>query len=216
MAAGIRAGDVIEQIGDVKDPKSFRVLQSSVVLGGDVVKFVIRREGVSEPITLSLRPDRIDDGMPMIGVIGPSSLTVTNYPGKSQAKLPMHPVWDDKVAEQLKDGDKVIAVDGHPVKTSTELKEYLTRHTQAVTLTIARKGQADKAPEQKLEVAIPPRPFKELGLVMEMAPISAVQDNSPAAEAGIQVGDVIKTVDGEPVGDPVTLPSRLAKRRPDG
>jgi regulator of sigma E protease len=51
--------------------------------------------------------------------------------------------------------------------------------------------------------------MRRLGLVMKMGPISAVQNESPAAEAGIRRGDKIVKLDGEPVGDPVTLPARL-------
>ncbi len=51
-----------------------------------------------------------------------------------------------------------------------------------------------------------------LGLVMDMGPISAIQADSPAAAAGIQPGDFIRTVDGQPVTDPMTLPDLFRGR----
>ena len=39
--------------------------------------------------------------------------------------------------------------------------------------------------------------------------VKAVQADSPAAAAGIQPGDMIVSVDGEPLGDPLTLDERL-------
>jgi len=47
---------------------------------------------------------------------------------------------------------------------------------------------------------------------MKMGPITAVQDDSPAAEAGIKPGDQIEQIDGRPPGDPMTLPDRLRRR----
>ena len=51
-----------------------------------------------------------------------------------------------------------------------------------------------------------------LGLVMEMGPVTAMQADSPAAAAGIRVGDLLRTIDGKPVGDPLRLPDRLRGR----
>ena len=45
---------------------------------------------------------------------------------------------------------------------------------------------------------------------MEMGPVAAVQNKSPAAIAGIEVNDRLMAIDGESVGDPMTLPDRLA------
>ena len=59
---------------------------------------------------------------------------------------------------------------------------------------------------------MPKSPMKQFGLIMEMGSIAAVQTHSPAAEAGIQAGDLLKTVDGKPVADPMKLPDEFHKR----
>jgi regulator of sigma E protease len=47
---------------------------------------------------------------------------------------------------------------------------------------------------------------------MEAGPIVAVQANSPADRAGIRAGDVLVSMDGQPIGNPFTLDDRLQRR----
>ena len=54
--------------------------------------------------------------------------------------------------------------------------------------------------------------MKTLGLVMKMGPVSAIQENSPAEQAGLEAGDMIVAIDGQEVGDPLTLPDRLTAK----
>jgi len=49
----------------------------------------------------------------------------------------------------------------------------------------------------------------ELGAILEMGPVKAIRTGSPAESAGLLVGDQIESIDGEPVGDPLTLSQRL-------
>ena len=84
-------------------------------------------------------------------------------------------------------------------------------------MTVARSKEAggkEAKPEdtEKVQVTVPKSPMKQFGLIMEMGPIAAVQTDSPAAKAGIQAGDLLKTIDGKPVADPMRLPDELHKR----
>ena len=73
---------------------------------------------------------------------------------------------------------------------------------------------------RELTFEVPARPMRLLGLVMKMGPITGVQANSPAAAAGLKVGDVITAVDGQsldaakspPIGSPTRSPSECGRR----
>jgi regulator of sigma E protease len=44
---------------------------------------------------------------------------------------------------------------------------------------------------------------------MKIGPVVSIRENSPAAKAGFQKGDIIEQVNGKPVGDPLSLGQRL-------
>ena len=46
-----------------------------------------------------------------------------------------------------------------------------------------------------------------------MGPICAIQAHSPAAAAGVEPGGTIRTLDGKPIADPMTLPEAFRGRR---
>ncbi|MCO6458417.1 MAG: site-2 protease family protein [Pirellulaceae bacterium] len=127
----------------------------------------------------------------------------------------------------LQGGDRVIAVNGQPLPRDEasgqvyffELEKHLARHlTEPITLTVERPLEAEPGaggqPVKTVDVVVPPSPLRWLGLTMRMGPIVALQAGSPAAEAGFQPGDVIQSVDGVPVGDPLTLPQRVSVDKP--
>jgi regulator of sigma E protease len=208
--AGIRPGDKILEIGDARVTR-FRDLMNSVVLSSGAVRFVIERPGVKDPITVMITPDDTK-GRPTIGVTNP--LVTTLAPGE-----PLGPVWDKALAAELKPKDHVVAVDGQPVDSYLALNEQFDRHVnEPVKLTIVRSEQdvkdAKPAGDQgsRLTVTVPPRPMLELGVVMRAGKISALRSGGPAAAAGVRVGDRLVKVDGEPVGDPLRLPERLAQK----
>jgi regulator of sigma E protease len=101
------------------------------------------------------------------------------------------------------------------------------RPEQPLTLTVRRGGKPPKGePHGKLtggemiEVTLPPHPMRTLGLVMQMGKVVAVQENSPAAEAGIEADDFIDSIrpasdaPGAPEAisrDPIKLPEDLRR-----
>jgi regulator of sigma E protease len=122
-------------------------------------------------------------------------------------------------------GDRLVAVQGQPLDASRaneqgelpadELEIALAaRLSQPVTVVVARRDTASGATGEDatrlLEITIPPNPLRQVGLETQMGPVEAVRENSPAAQAGVQVGDIIRRVNGEPVGDPWLLSQRLA------
>jgi len=203
--AGLRTGDEITAIGKRQDP-IFSDLQKGVALG-DVsrgVDFTISRPSDGTTRTVTLHPDT-DLGAPTVGITSPYSLTLpadlaSGLPGAAgQAVPPLEP------------GDTIRAVDGHAVASYAELLAALAAaDNRAVTLTVERK-KGDSSPET-LPVELPAQPRRGLGMTMEAGPVKAVQDQSPAAVAGVRVGDRLLAIDGAPVGDPLTLDDRLRGR----
>ena len=76
----------------------------------------------------------------------------------------------------------------------------------------AKKDEAAAAENVKtVEIKVEPTPLRGFGLQMTMSAVTAVQPKSPAAENGVQAGDRLISIDGQPLGDPVTLPIRVRR-----
>jgi regulator of sigma E protease len=201
--SGLRTGDQITAIGGRKNP-IFTDLRNGVTLGDAVkgVEFTIHRPADDSTRTVTLRPDT-DLGVPTVGVTSPFSVTLPadladGLPGSAGKAVP-----------PLEAGDTIRGVDGTPVKTYAELITALSRQPyKAAQLSVERRTKPGQAAE-KLMVTLPPQAARTTGLVMTAGPIKAVQDDSPAAAAGLKPGDMITAIDGEPVGDPLALDQRL-------
>ena len=129
----------------------------------------------------------------------------------------------DEGYSELRSGDEIIAVDGETLPRDPQtglvfehdLDRLLApRMASPVTLTIQRAAGADSpggsaAAAQTLQVKLPPTPLRMTGLVMELGPVVGVRRESPADKAGIREGDVIVSMAGADIGDPLTLGQRL-------
>jgi regulator of sigma E protease len=207
--AGLRTGDEITAIGTLEDP-IFSDLQKGVTLG-DVAKgveFTIHRPADGSTRTLLLRPDT-DLGVPTVGVTSPFSLTL---PSDLKEGLPGAA---GRATPALEAGDTIRAIDGVAVETYAQLVAELSRRVdKPVKLSVARAARPGVA-ASTAEIELPPQTVRTTGMVMTPLAVKAVQDDSPAARAGIRVGDRIVAVDGAGIGDPLTLDERLRARAGD-
>jgi len=208
--AGLRTGDEITSIAGRRDP-IFNDLRYGITVGSVAkgVEFTVHRPGVEGERAVVLRPD-IDLGAPTIGVTNPLSLTLPADLSKGLVGAAA------AAAPPLAGGDTITAVDGRPVGSYADLVAALRpAAARPVTLTVARRSAAAAAAPQPLEVTLPPQPLLWTGLVMTPGAVKAVQEESPAAAAGILPGDRLAGIDGEELGDPLSLDERLAARAGD-
>ena len=100
----------------------------------------------------------------------------------------------------LRSGDRVLRLDGAAVEDWVGLQRaYAQAGTRgSVELAIAR---GDDAKPEQLSLRVPARgSLDALGVLPASVLVSRVSPDSPAARAGIEPGDLILGVDGEPVG----------------
>jgi len=220
--SGIRTGDKIVQIGKSGEPaehlrfdKDLTIKVLSAGLGMDEpspIDVLVRAAG-EEPRWARMTPRFRGKGetrRATLGVLAPRSTTLA----------PRRPVLEYGPAGQasppLEAGDRIIAVDGRPLDRAAanergdlpafELDRVLSAlRAKPVTLTVERR---EGGIVRSVDSVVPPSPVKWLGVSMTIGPIVAVQADSPAAKGGVRKGDVLVSVQGEPIGDPLTLPER--------
>jgi regulator of sigma E protease len=219
--AGIRPGSKIIQLtkgGSQYEHLRFDDLRYAVVINGlDRELPMLIRQPDGQEVWYEVRPsDRLKEltGQPTLGV---GALMTRSIDGPN----PKLPWLAPKTSVPLADKDLIVAVDGQPIEGGNQLIEILaSRPKGPLTITVERTEKADEsqsaggapAAEKKTrhDIVVEERPMRELGLVMKIGPVVAVRKNSPADEAGFLVGDVIQAVNGEPVGDPLSLGQRLS------
>jgi regulator of sigma E protease len=123
-------------------------------------------------------------------------------------------------AAGLQTGDVVLRVDGRPVANWEDLERFVTsadgrplqlsikRGDTEQTLTLTPRRSVVRDPIFK-----EPREVWDVGAGPQLTPqIGAVSPESPAARAGIQPGDAVLAVAGEPVFTPEDLMQAIQKR----
>ena len=222
--SGFQSGDRIVSIAD-KKAHSFRDLLSGVTLGdnGSGVTMMVVRPGKDEPQPITVTPELSGGLFPTIGVASSFTTVLTGSVKRGQS-----PTIPGSVASRAEPpfeaGDKVVDIDGVAVESYADIRRALARSSdKAVEVVVERPNGSDTDKNEKqpagdnvkrVSINVPAQPMKCFGLQMSMGPVLAVKSDSPAAAAGVRPGDVITTIDGEPVGDPLTLAARLRKLAP--
>jgi regulator of sigma E protease len=222
--AGIEPGSTIVQFGRNSQPHDklrYEDLRKAVMLNGTDQKLAILVQPQHGPQTwYEVQPVKHKDNpFPTIGVTSLESTKLAMY---SAAKVEKEGLSHQlpKTDVPLLDEDEVIQVDGKPVKSGAEINSLLVQKPRGnVTLTVKRKKPSPEGapkgtkPEYtEHQITVEARPIMHTGVVVAMGPVAAVRQGSPAETAGLRVGDQIETIDGQPVGDPLSLGQRLLDR----
>ncbi len=224
--AGLQGGDKILQVGRHGQPdeqlRFDKDLMIDVTLNGAArpLDILVRQNGQTEPAWMSLTPtDRLADS-DRPATLGVRPAVTTIVVDVSPADSDFNP---SQGYGELQSGDEIVAVDGIDLPRDPQtglvfehdLDRLLApRMASPVTLTIRRAAGADtsggsSAAAPTLQVKLPPTPLRMTGLVMELGPVVGVRRESPADEAGFREGDVIISMAGAEIGDPLTLGQRL-------
>ena len=216
------AGATFERVGDkdVSGYFSYMDLAQEIGLHGgeEPIDLQILRPGATESTKLEVTPKagfrREAKDIALLGftqrlrpVIGKSG------PGKGTPAGTAKP--------EIKGGDRVVEIDGQKIETDLDLFSALaTNADREVEFVLERTEEGasedDGAPVERITTKVAPNPMRAFGFSLEWLPIANIQKGSPASSAGLQVGDEIVSIDGEPRGDLLTLEERMIRIARDG
>lgn len=203
--SGLQRGDQITEING-REIANYHDLQLNIsVSSGPVDLKGYRVDGTD--LHVLVEPS-IAGTRPQIGVI--PSLALQLVEAQHGFDSPVEPGTAAATAEPaFAWGDRILAVNGHEVTSFSEFQDQLASSgTDKVTMSVARAGT-----DEHVEIVMGADHFHTLGLRLDAGPITAVQKDSPAARAGIEVGDKLAKINGRSIGteiDPLKLPNELA------
>ena len=184
-------------------------MSNEIVFNGDEkpLEFEVQRHGQSEPSILKVTPRKgINRMAPDLAFIG-SGFRLEPIIG-SEGAIKGNTAFDAKPAFEPK--DRVIEVNGTKVDTDIDLRYVLMRDSDKVATFVLERESEDGA-VSTVTTDVQPNPFRRFGFGLTWGKITAIQLESPAVAAGLEVGDEILKVDGEMRGDVLVFDSQLIK-----
>lgn len=203
---GLSYGDRITAIND-REVDSFGDIMRGVALSSGTLHVEgVRPDGTT--FDVSMTPDASGTRR-MIGAAPPRSVDLLYFEKEEVVPvLPDTPAAEASPAFQA--GDVIRRVGDTDVASFAQLQDILSaRRDETLEFSVEHRG----GDGELTKIEVPPHPFRTLGLQMDIGPIAAIRENSPAAKAGLQPGDKITHVNGQDVGhdiDPLRLPDHLA------
>jgi serine protease Do len=123
----------------------------------------------------------------------------------------------------LKPGDRIVAIDGRPVNRTIEVEQEIRRRYAGEPMRVAvMRGPQRIEAEFRLAAKLEPFQHGFLGILpmrdgeTSGVTVRYVYPESPAAAAGIAVGDVITSLRGEPINSRAELALKLGALEPGG
>ncbi len=210
--AGLQPGDKVLQFGKSGSPSEtlrWEDLMRSVMFNGDqkpLSMLVRRADGTEEWFEVQpVQRDRPGMGKkPSVGVSPLMSTTI------GVLKEEAHPA---ETSAPLKTKDVVKKIDGEEVKSSVDLLRIFARKPgEALNFEIERPAPDDAAqgsPPTVEQITVEPRPLRSIGVVVKGGGVVGVQAGSLAERAGIKVDETVVKINGDELGDLVTIAQRM-------
>jgi len=194
--AGLRAGDRILSIDGESVHNWFAVDREIREQRQPRVLLEIERAGERLDVPVSLKTDEALDPFGAVVEVGSIGIGHSRLP-----TLVGVPQRDSPAGRSgLASGDRVVRVAGAEVEDWTALASAFAQQaaTGAVELSVER-GSGPEA--ETLDIRVPAaRDLAASGIVPAVVFVEQVSEGMPAAEAGLQRGDLILAVDGDPIG----------------
>ena len=215
-------GATFEKVGD-KDVSGYfsytDLAQEFGLHGGDEpIAIQIRREGASESTKLEVTPRagfmRQAKDIALLGFTSRSQPVI----GKSG---PLMKTPAAVARPEIKGGDRIVEIDGQKIETDLDVFRALaTNADREIEFVLERSAEGSDSSKdssgERITTKVAPNPMRVFGFTIEWLPISNIQKGSPAEIAGVQVGDEIISVDGQPRGDLLMLEQRMIRIARDG
>jgi len=211
--AGIEPGGRVVSVDGLNDDQMhFREMRSAILHAGletpdRPIPVTLAFDSRSESYDLQTQPHPRESRFRMIGITSPTS----NRLSEQKAAAPR------SVAESvLTDADlgaTLVSYDGNPVDETAIVPvngflNYLYTHPKkSIELGLRRVDGSEHT------VTLPPQTSSWIGIRTAIGPVTGLVKGGPAAEAGLQLGDVIEQVDGQVMTDGEALLLNLANPR---
>jgi len=140
----------------------------------------------------------------VVGIVPPAEPVVTALVriGGPQGRCPAEEAG-------IRIGDRILAINGVPVRTAEEVRRELLRYPNArIEVEVDREGRP-----LTLHVTTEPLPRYMVGISGIGTTVEALEGAGPAQRAGLREGDVIVAVNGEPV-DSLPAIERRCREQP--
>ena len=229
--AGLQSGDRILQVAEMKKPNpnlTFRDMQESVILAGldhpeKPILVLADREG--EAVRLEIVGTKRHDPKSQMMSMGITSPLVTRVSPNFPFPALLSANWPEAkdVLPNLEPGDTIIGVNGVKLEKKYGMDAPLERDLnlqlhplfdQTVTLQVERPTSKDSnSSTETIDVDWKPFPMRTLGIGFQVGPVVSIQVGSAAEKAGVSAGDILVSLNGNPIENAFTLPLMVAKQK---
>jgi regulator of sigma E protease len=238
--SGIQSGMVIKRIASTDDPMFDDVAPAVMLTRADQAVHIVLAQPGGKPLDIDIMPRRDPtDPKPVIGVLMPEDLRLVTDRRKlsgedrpvltTSAAAHSEPPFEfnDVIVGSNGADQKLDAVSALPPdpRNPGGLGDYFEFRRREVRMAgkpmMVRVRRRANDRDTEVDIKVPPAWHWTFGARMRMGKVSAIRENSPAAEAGLEKGDIIKSarvVDGQGTTllevaeddlDPVKLPVAL-------